>query len=167
MHEPPRPAPFGGSDPGPDPGPNPGPDTLYYRPPQQTCHSSMLIAYYISYHHIANRIACCLEQASLECWQPTSRMAINSASTPSEEDIILANAAPPAETITTQDITQDITQVDEPLPEWKPGRQEYLILISLSIISLMVALDASIVAPALTVSHPSLLRQSALSSQYP
>ena len=89
-------------------------------------------------------------------------MAIKSDSTSSQEDIILTNAAPPAETITTQ----DITQVDESLPEWKPGRQEYLILISLSIISLMVALDASIVAPALTVSHPFLLHQSALSRQY-
>ena len=90
-------------------------------------------------------------------------MAIKSASPPSQEDIILANAAPPAETVTTQ----DITQVDEPLSEWKPGRQEYLILTSLSIISLMVALDASIVAPALTVSHPSLLRQSPRSRQNP
>jgi hypothetical protein len=34
---------------------------------------------------------------------------------------------------------------------WRPRRQEYLIMTSLSLISLMVALDASILVPALPV----------------
>ncbi|KAI9820041.1 MAG: hypothetical protein M1827_006612 [Pycnora praestabilis] len=40
---------------------------------------------------------------------------------------------------------------DEEHREWKAGRQEYLIMLSLSIVSLMVAIDASILVPALPV----------------
>lgn len=58
--------------------------------------------------------------------------------------------------------SRQTTHVGEPPAEWKPGRQEYLILLSLSIISLMVALDASIVAPALTVDDPSSLSPASL-----
>ena len=77
------------------------------------------------------------------------------------EEILMANAAPLVES----NVTKEIIPPEEPLPEWKPGRQEYQILISLSIISLVVALDASIVAPALTVSHPSLVSLQSLSKQ--
>jgi hypothetical protein len=43
--------------------------------------------------------------------------------------------------------------------EWKPRRQEYLIMISLSLISLVVAVDASILLPALPVSFAYLIFQ--------
>jgi len=43
--------------------------------------------------------------------------------------------------------------VAEAHEEWKPRRQEYLIMITLSLISVMVALDASILTPALPVSN--------------
>ena len=39
-----------------------------------------------------------------------------------------------------------------PVEDWKPRRQETLIMTTLSLISLMVALDASILVPALPVS---------------
>ena len=93
-----------------------------------------------------------LSKPDIEDWQSASRMAIESTNTSTHEDIILVN---PALSVGTN-ATEEITRVNEPLPEWKPGRQEYLILASLSIISLVVALDASIVAPALTVGHSSL-----------
>ncbi len=44
-----------------------------------------------------------------------------------------------------------ITEVDN-LLEWKPRRQEHIIILSLSLISLMVALDESILIAALLVS---------------
>ena len=44
-------------------------------------------------------------------------------------------------------------EYERPEEDWKPCRQEYLIMISLSLISLMVALDSSILIPALPVSR--------------
>jgi hypothetical protein len=44
-----------------------------------------------------------------------------------------------------------ITEVDN-LLEWKPRRQEHIIILSLSLISLMVALDESILIAAIQVS---------------
>lgn len=38
--------------------------------------------------------------------------------------------------------------------EWRPRKGEYLVMITLSIISLMVALDATILVPVLPVSYP-------------
>jgi len=55
----------------------------------------------------------------------------------------------------------EVAQVQTPLEDyattvveeevWRPRRQEYLIMTSLSLISLMVALDAAILMPALPV----------------
>lgn len=45
-----------------------------------------------------------------------------------------------------------ITTSPNTLPEWKPGRSEWLIFLCLSIISLIVSLDSSIIGPALPVS---------------
>lgn len=39
-----------------------------------------------------------------------------------------------------------------PEPEWKPGKKEYAVMITLAIISLMVALDATILVSVLPVS---------------
>jgi ABC-type cobalt transport system substrate-binding protein len=39
-----------------------------------------------------------------------------------------------------------------PEPEWKPGRGEYAVMLTLAVISLMVSLDATILVPALPVS---------------
>lgn len=41
--------------------------------------------------------------------------------------------------------------IEPPTAEWRPRRQETLIMVTLSLISLMVALDASILVPALPV----------------
>ena len=38
--------------------------------------------------------------------------------------------------------------------EWKPRKAEYLVMITISMISLMVALDATILVPVLPVGHP-------------
>ena len=38
-----------------------------------------------------------------------------------------------------------------PEPEWKPGKQEYAVMITLAVISLMVALDATILVSVLPV----------------
>lgn len=38
--------------------------------------------------------------------------------------------------------------------EWKPGRQEYAVMITIATVSLMVALDATILVPVLPVSIP-------------
>jgi len=40
--------------------------------------------------------------------------------------------------------------------EWKPQKQEYLVMLTLSIISLMVALDATILVTVLPVSYMSI-----------
>jgi hypothetical protein len=52
---------------------------------------------------------------------------------------------------TPQQDRSPVTVKDE---EWRPHRQEYLIMTSLSLISLMVALDSAILAPALPVRVP-------------
>lgn len=43
------------------------------------------------------------------------------------------------------------TSTAEVLPEWKPNKPEWLIMICLSVVSLIVALDATIVVPALPI----------------
>lgn len=39
-----------------------------------------------------------------------------------------------------------------PEPEWKPGKKEYAVMLTLALISLMVALDATILVSVLPVS---------------
>ncbi|KAL1598942.1 hypothetical protein SLS60_008087 [Paraconiothyrium brasiliense] len=48
----------------------------------------------------------------------------------------------------------DLEKLDIPAEEWKPEKKEWIIMISLSIISLMVALDATILVTVLPVSCP-------------
>lgn len=48
--------------------------------------------------------------------------------------------------------TMDLEKSDIPAEEWKPEKKEWIIMISLSIISLMVALDATILVTVLPVS---------------
>jgi hypothetical protein len=43
-----------------------------------------------------------------------------------------------------------------PEPEWKPGKKEYAVMLTLALISLMVALDATILVSVLPVSGQSL-----------
>jgi len=38
-------------------------------------------------------------------------------------------------------------------PSWKPLKQEYLVMLTISVLSLMVALDATILVPVLPVMH--------------
>ena len=47
-----------------------------------------------------------------------------------------------------------------PEPEWKPSRHELLIIITLAIVSLLVALDASVIVTSLSVGAPLPLRLS-------
>lgn len=51
-------------------------------------------------------------------------------------------------------VIDDIEAVKEVTPEWKPQKQEYLVMVTLSVISLMVALDATILVTVLPVSPP-------------
>ena len=44
--------------------------------------------------------------------------------------------------------------VQEPVPEWKLGRQEILIMMALMVVSLTAALDATVLVPVLPVSKP-------------
>jgi hypothetical protein len=49
------------------------------------------------------------------------------------------------------------TQKQDPVPEkgtteWKPRREELMVMISLAVISLMVSLDSTVIVPALPVS---------------
>ena len=47
--------------------------------------------------------------------------------------------------------------VQEPVPQWKLGRQETLIMMALMVVSLTAALDATVLVPVLPVSkseHP-------------
>lgn len=37
--------------------------------------------------------------------------------------------------------------------EWRPGKQEYAVMITIAVVSLMVALDATILVPVLPVCH--------------
>ena len=46
--------------------------------------------------------------------------------------------------------------VQEPVLEWKVGRQETLIMIALMVVSLTAALDATVLVPVLPVSKPKL-----------
>lgn len=50
------------------------------------------------------------------------------------------------------DVESGSSPSSEPLSEWSPTRHELLIMITLSIISLMVALDACIIVTSLSVS---------------
>lgn len=45
---------------------------------------------------------------------------------------------------------------DEKEPDWKPGKQEWAVMITLAIVSMMVALDATVLVPALPVSKSAL-----------
>lgn len=45
-----------------------------------------------------------------------------------------------------------ISSAEGPLEEWKAGRQEWLIIITLVVISTMASLDATILVPVLPVS---------------
>ena len=49
-------------------------------------------------------------------------------------------------------ISDDIEAVNEVPAEWRPQKQEYLVMLTLAIISLMVALDATILVTVLPVS---------------
>lgn len=44
--------------------------------------------------------------------------------------------------------------VQEPVPEWKLGRQETLIMVALMVVSLTAALDTTVLVPDLPVSNP-------------
>lgn len=46
---------------------------------------------------------------------------------------------------------------DDPRPEWKAGKGEWLIIVVLAIVSLMVAIDATILVTALPVGSLSIL----------
>jgi hypothetical protein len=63
----------------------------------------------------------------------------------------------PADSIRKVDMSTDVEAKGEDVavvPEWKPTKNEWLIMISLAFISLMVALDASILVTVLPVSRP-------------
>jgi hypothetical protein len=49
-------------------------------------------------------------------------------------------------------VSSDLEAVKEIPEEWTPQKQEYLVMLTLSIISLMVALDATILVTVLPVS---------------
>ena len=51
----------------------------------------------------------------------------------------------------TQATLQDTPDVD--LEDWKAGRSEWMIIIVMAVVSLMVALDATILVPVLPVSY--------------
>ena len=62
--------------------------------------------------------------------------------------------------IRTEEGSKDEKQAtDESSVDWKAGRQELFILITLSIISLMVSLDATVIVPSLPVRPATLLRR--------
>jgi len=60
-----------------------------------------------------------------------------------EPDIVEVACATPLNEITAHSSAE---------AQWKSGKQEWLIVICLGVVSLMVALDATIVIPALSVS---------------
>jgi len=66
----------------------------------------------------------------------------------SSEDKLKANATVGTEAICSS--TQSIMQRDEDA-SWKPSRAEILIVVLLAVLSFMVALDATIIVPALPV----------------
>jgi hypothetical protein len=70
---------------------------------------------------------------------------------------ISTDTATPATTDSSaSSTTMDLEKLDAhaPAEEWKPEKKEWIIMISLSIISLMVALDATILVTVLPVSGP-------------
>lgn len=48
-------------------------------------------------------------------------------------------------------MANDVEAVQEQPVEWKAQKQEYLVMITLAVVSLMVALDATILVPILPV----------------
>jgi hypothetical protein len=52
-------------------------------------------------------------------------------------------------------VPDDVESAKGSQVEWKPQKQEYLVMLTLSIISLMVALDATILVTVLPVSYMS------------
>jgi hypothetical protein len=62
------------------------------------------------------------------------------------------NGTPDTVDSSASSTTMDLEKLDIPAEEWKPERKEWIIMISLSIISLMVALDATILVTVLPVS---------------
>jgi hypothetical protein len=53
-------------------------------------------------------------------------------------------------------VPDDVKSAKSSQVEWKPQKQEYLVMLTLSIISLMVALDATILVTVLPVSYMSI-----------
>lgn len=52
--------------------------------------------------------------------------------------------------VTPQD-PDPVTATPDPDPEWKAGKEEWMIILVIAIVSLMVALDATILVPVLPV----------------
>jgi len=78
---------------------------------------------------------------------PVDRAAGDDGSLPSE-DTLKVNAN--LETVAISSGAQSLTQRDEDA-SWRPGRAEILIVVLLAVLNLMIALDATIVVPALPV----------------
>lgn len=65
------------------------------------------------------------------------------------------------ERVTESVVNLDGSQLEQgfvPEAEWKPGKSEYAVMITLALISMMVALDATILVSALPVSIDSEFR---------
>jgi hypothetical protein len=63
------------------------------------------------------------------------------------------SAAPSADEKPSLPVPGDIESTQSSQVEWKPQKQEYLVMLTLSIISVMVALDATIPVTILPVSY--------------
>lgn len=74
---------------------------------------------------------------------PAATMELNSSEKP-----ITAGSILPVSTTST-----DVESLEKPTEEWKPHKKEWFIMISLSLISLMVSLDATILVTVLPVRH--------------
>lgn len=70
----------------------------------------------------------------------------------SERKMKGVSIAVPATASSASSATMDLEKMEIPAEEWKPEKREWIIMISLSIISLMVALDATILVTVLPVS---------------
>jgi hypothetical protein len=74
---------------------------------------------------------------------------------PDESSIPTSTEPSTYETPSVQ-VPDDVESAKSGQVEWKPQKQEYLVMVTLSIISLMVALDATILVTVLPVSYMSL-----------
>ena len=88
----------------------------------------------------------------LKFWKMSEKLPTHSTMAVSSEPLTPTSTLSSSVEKPSFQVPNDVEAAKVVSSEWKPQKQEYLVMLALSIISLMVALDATILVPVLSVS---------------